>query len=98
MFSNVRALDAAQSGSEARKSLDILIGACAVTLQSHRVPVQGARTLAMEIWTVSHGAATLMLGGHLEADNPDYDPHAILMRSVSAMVEAAIRRPGATAP
>lgn len=91
MFSNAKSLAAPLPGDAAQKSLDVLIGAAAVVLQHHSASMRGARTLAMEVWTVSHGAATLMLGGHLEPSNPDCDPHAILMRSVAAMVEAAVR-------
>lgn len=100
MFSNAGHLNANLS-EEARKSLDILIGASAVVLQSFGAPMSGARTLAMDIWTISHGAAMLMLGGHLDGSNPDCDPHAVLMRGVSAMVEGAVRNglgPGGKPP
>ncbi len=97
MFSNAKNLNC-DPGVESQKSLDILIGASAVVLQSFGAPMSGARTLAMDIWTLSHGAAMLMLGGHLDGSNPDCDPHSALMRGVSAMVEGAVRAGGGRTP
>ncbi len=97
MFSNAANLKPAETGAAGQSALDILIGASAVVLQHSGASVRGARTLAMQIWTLSHGAATLMLGGHLDAANPDCDPHEILMRSVTALVQSAVE-PAASPP
>ena len=99
MFGNAAVLKPEGPGAAGHKALDILIGASAVVLQNGGASVRGARALAMQIWTMSHGAATLMLGGHLDASIADCDPHEILMRSVMAMVEASIRagQPGSRA-
>ena len=90
MFGSVAHLRPDAPAVAGQNALDILIGAAAVVLQHSGASMRVARTLAMQIWTASHGAATLMLGGHLDGANPDCDPHEILMQSVTALVKQAI--------
>ncbi|MDB5570076.1 MAG: TetR family transcriptional regulator [Hyphomicrobiales bacterium] len=67
--------------------------AAAATLRARGRTDLGGRSLALEIWALSHGVATLMLGGYLPA-GPDSDPAALLQRAAGALVEAAVRSAG----
>jgi len=74
----------------ADKAFDSLIKAAAAVLRERNVPDAGARPLAYEIWSTSHGVATLSLGRFLDADKPEGDPAQVLENAVSALIERAV--------
>lgn len=89
MFSHAQRLS---GGGEAasRDALDTLITAAADVLRFRNANTDGARQLANEIWAMSHGVATLMLGRYFNTGDADSDPGRILSSAVSAMIEQAV--------
>lgn len=90
MFGHAQRLSNGGGDAAAQKAFDALATAAAVVLERRGSSVAGARKLAFEIWSLSHGVATLMLGRHLEAGKNDCDPETILESGVSAMIEQAV--------
>lgn len=97
MFSNVRTLNAPEAGAAATQALDLLRRAAGALLHHFGAEGADARALAFDLWAASHGVAMLALAGHLDPAFDGADPSAILARSVTAVVAAAVRRAGATA-
>lgn len=91
MFENVGALATPESGAAADQALAVLKQACAAVLTQMGAPAEGARKLALEIWSLSHGVALLAAGGHLDPRNPGCDPAAILQGGARGLVEQAVR-------
>jgi AcrR family transcriptional regulator len=90
MFENVGALATPESGAAADQALAILYQACARVLADAGASPEGARKLALEIWSFSHGVAMLAAGGHLDPKNPGSDPAAILTGGTQGLLTAAI--------
>ena len=98
MFGNVQTLSAPAPGSAATEALETLRRAAAAPLPSQDGPAIGARALAFELWSLSHGVAMLALAGHLTGERGDPTPADILKRACAALVDAAVRREQARAP
>jgi AcrR family transcriptional regulator len=96
MFDNVGALSAPEAGTAADRALEILRVSARQILRQRGALDAGARQLALEIWSMSHGVATLTLAGHLDAKIEGCDPAAILDNAVTGMVDLAVRRGGGT--
>ena len=92
MFENVGALATPESGAAADKALAIFRQAAAAVLREAGAREDGARDLALGIWSLSHGVAMLAAGGHLNPQNPGCDPGQILAGGVEALVARAIRK------
>jgi len=65
--------------------------AAAAVLRQFGAPDAGARDLAFQIWSMSHGIAMLAVSGHLDAAK-GCDPAPLLEKSVGNLIEMAIRR------
>lgn len=92
MFGNVQTLNAPEPGAAADRALESIRQACASVLEYHGAPRDGAKALAFEIWSLSHGLAMLMLSGHLDPQRTGANPAAILETAAQSLVEGAIRR------
>jgi AcrR family transcriptional regulator len=90
MFGHAQKLQNNGGHVAAQQAFDALAQAAGAVLMSRGVPADGARQLAFEIWAMSHGVATLMLGRHLEPGGDECDPETILVGGVGAMIEKAI--------
>ncbi len=90
MFGHAQKLASGGGHEAAQRAFDTLAGAAAAILNKRGVSTAGARNLGYEIWSLSHGVATLMLGRHLQPGSPECDPEAILESGVSAMMEKAV--------
>lgn len=91
MFENVGALATPESGAAADKALALLREAAGAVLKASGASETGARKLAFEIWSMSHGVAMLAAGGHLDPRNPGCDPAQILDGGVGSLVAMAVR-------
>ncbi len=92
MFANVLTLNAPEAGAAASSALDLLRRAAAAVLRVSGAPQADPRELAFEIWSLSHGVATLAVAGHLDPGFDGADPAQILRRATRGLVEAAVRR------
>lgn len=91
MFGNVALLASAASGAAADRALACIHSGCAALLGAYGAPQTGARDLAFQMWSLSHGVAMLALSGHLDAGH-DGDPARILTEGGRNLVEMAVRR------
>jgi len=89
MFGDAGAL-ARQSGDAGQKAFDDLMRTTVAVLRQFYAPEQGARALALQIWSTTHGVAELMLAGHFGEGLET--PTAILEESVNALIDAAVRK------
>ena len=92
MFGSVQTLNSPGPGTAADNALETLRKAAAAILAQFGAPESGAKDLALEIWSLSHGVAMLTLAGHLDRCNADCDPAAIMSRAGHSLFESAIRR------
>lgn len=90
MFGHAQRLASAGGNEAAQRAFGALALAAAAVLERRNVPDAGARALAYEIWALSHGVATLMLGRHIEAGSAECDPQTLLESGVAAMIEKAV--------
>ncbi len=90
MFGHAQRLASGGGHEAAERAFDTLVIAAASVLEHRGAPKTSARKLAYEIWSLSHGVATLMLGRHLQSGNAECDPGAVLESGVSAMIEKAV--------
>jgi AcrR family transcriptional regulator len=97
MFENVGALASRESGEAADKALAVLRQACAAVLAEAGASTDGARKLAFEIWSYSHGVAMLAAGGHLDPKNPGCDPAPIFQGGCDGLLTAAVKAGGGRA-
>lgn len=74
----------------ADKAFATLVRAAVAVLQERNASTAGARGLAYEIWSMSHGLAMLALGRFLDPTEVERDPAIVLENSVAAMVERAV--------
>ena len=95
MFGNVGALSVPEAGAAADKALALLRVACDAVLRQRGGTIENGRKLTFEIWSLSHGVATLALAGHLDPAHEGCDPAAILASGVASLIEMAARRPAA---
>ena len=93
MFANAAALDEPGPGAAADRALAVLRSGAAAVLGEAPRPGADPQALAFQIWSLSHGVATLMLSGHLSIE-AGCDPMAVLSQGVHSMVAAQ----GARAP
>ena len=97
MFGNVQTLSAPEPGAAATEALETLRRAAAATLPGADPRGPGARELAFEIWSLSHGVAMLALAGHLDDKAEGPSPADLLQRACAALVDAAVKREQAKA-
>jgi len=90
MFGHAQRLASSGGHEAAQRAFDALANATSEILKQRGAKTDSARKLAYEIWSLSHGVATLMLGRHLEAGNSECDPETVLESGVTAMIEKAI--------
>ncbi len=90
MFGHAQRLATGGGHEAAQRAFDALANAAGGVLKQRGARADGARKLAYEIWSLSHGVATLMLGRHLEAGNSECDPMTVLESGVTAMIEKAV--------
>lgn len=72
----------------AGQSFALLDEAAGAVLRARRRPDADPARLALEVWALSHGAATLMLGGYLPEAGAA-DPYNLLEAGVRALVNGA---------
>ena len=89
MFGAVRMAGAPTVDGIAARAFDILKEASAAVLPRGAAP--DAQALALQLWSLSHGVATLMIAGHLDAARTG-DPLDVLEGGAGALMEAALRR------
>ena len=70
------------------QSFAVIDEAAAAVLRARRLAGADSGRLALEIWALAHGAATLMLGGYLPQQGRT-DPYGLLESGVRALVEGA---------
>ncbi|MFN3891458.1 MAG: TetR/AcrR family transcriptional regulator [Beijerinckiaceae bacterium] len=94
MFTRAQEIDAAcppgSSGppAAAGQSFALLSEAAGAVLRARRRPDADSARLALEVWALSHGAATLMLGGYLPETGAS-DAYNLLDSGVRALVQGA---------
>jgi AcrR family transcriptional regulator len=71
-------------------SLQLLEDATGAVLEQFGAPRGQARKLAMQIWALSHGIATLKMGGQLSPAYSGLSAEQILNGAVTALFESAI--------
>ncbi len=74
------------------QSLLLLENAAVAVLRDCGVNAPDGRTLALQIWAISHGAATLASAGQLAPAYCFTSPEVIVQDAVNALFEAHIRR------
>lgn len=77
-------------GPEAERAFAMLVEALSDVLAHRGVAVDDVRGLALQVWGLSHGVATLAAAGRLGGMCDD--PGTVLDRGVDALVAGAIRR------
>ena len=92
MFGNVQALNAPEPGAAAHRGLEALRRAAGAILSEAGVTEGDDRALALQLWSLSHGIASLILSGHLQPGNPLCDPAPIFRDAAASLVEGVIRR------
>ena len=90
MFGHAQRLASGGGHEAAQRAFDSLASAAGAVLERRGASRAGARKLAYEIWSLSHGVATLMLGRHLQDGSAECDPETILESGVAAMIEKAV--------
>ena len=73
-------------------AFQLLIGTIASVLSARAMPVEAARPLAFQIWSLSHGVATLDAIGHL--DESGMGAEALLVNGAMALLAARDTSPG----
>ena len=74
------------------RPLLLLENAAAAVLRDCGVEKPDGRTLALQIWSLSHGVATLAASGQLSPAYCFSSPEAMVQDAVSALFEAHVRR------
>jgi AcrR family transcriptional regulator len=90
MFGDAALLRRPAENPAARTAFDDLVRSAVEALRFFHAPEQGAESLAVQIWAMSHGAADLMLGGYFPG-GPD-EAMRVLGAGVAALVEGALRK------
>lgn len=91
MFGRAATLAAPGPAAAADHALEILWRAVVAFLHFRRVPAIGGRQLALQVWAVSHGVATLSISGHLGAGQ-GIDANQLLDQAVRGLMDAAVAR------
>ena len=90
MFGHAQRLASGGGNEAAQRAFGTLVDAASAVLERRGAGTSGARKLGYEIWSLSHGVATLMLGRHLQAGDSECDPETLLESGVGAMIEKAV--------
>lgn len=99
MFADARPLEPAPaSGAAGIKTLEHLRDATRAALLAVGGAAADAPLLAMQIWSLSHGVATLAASGHLRADCATEAPERVLAVGFSRLLEQAARPSAPTGP
>ncbi|WP_349370698.1 TetR/AcrR family transcriptional regulator [Salinarimonas sp.] len=88
MFST-NAPQGATETPEARRAFTMLVDGLAASLATRGLEVDDPRALALQVWGLSHGVATLAASGRL--GGLCEDPEAVLERGVDALVAGAVK-------
>ncbi len=92
MFSDARALTSAPaSGAAGDKAFEQLTRATQAALAARGGSPTATQRLALQIWALSHGVATLASSGHLDATRDGCDPEATLASGVKSLLEQAVQ-------
>jgi AcrR family transcriptional regulator len=89
MFGDAGLLGRQSENPAARTAFDDQTRAIVEVLRFFHAPEQGAETLALQTWAMSHGVADLMLAGHF-SEKPD-EAQRVLGAGVAALIEGAMR-------
>jgi AcrR family transcriptional regulator len=89
MFGTARLTGAPQVDGVAARAFGILQEAATAILPPGAAGE--AHALALQLWALSHGVATLMTAGHLDASRAS-DPLDVLEGGAGALMDAALRR------
>ncbi len=89
MFGAARVSAAPDVDGVAGRAFQILRQASAAVLPPGAAP--DAQALALQLWALSHGVATLMIAGHLGGAG-ERDPLDVLEGGASALMDATLRR------
>ena len=102
MFSDAASLGrepaAGTEGAAAAKSLDQLQRAVAAALAAKGGPASATRGLALQIWSLSHGVASLVAGAHLDPAWAGCDPETVLRNGVMSLLEQTARPTAPSGP
>lgn len=90
MFENASTTGSAALGDSPARAFAALETAAAAVL-GQKAPGLAARSLAFEVWALTHGAAMLALSGHLSAGDPASDPNILVDEGALGLVERAKR-------
>ena len=90
MFGDAALLRRPADNPAARIAFDELVRSAVEVLRFFHAPEQGAETLAMQIWAMSHGVADLMLGGYFPGGAEE--AAQTLGAGASALVDGALRK------
>jgi AcrR family transcriptional regulator len=91
MFGDARLLCEAPLIASSAAALDALRNAAKAVLVYRGVAEPDWRGLGAQIWAVSHGVASLAYSGHFVDAAHGGDPKSILVESVAALIEKAVR-------
>jgi AcrR family transcriptional regulator len=91
MFGDARMLREGPLIAASAAALDGLRNAAKAVLAHHGVTQADGRQLGAQIWAVSHGVVSLANSGHFSGAAPGADPRSILVASVAALIEKAVR-------
>jgi AcrR family transcriptional regulator len=90
MFGDAGLLAKPNVSGPAQKAFDDLVRTSVAVLRHFHAPENNAKSLAMQIWAMTHGVAELMLAGNFR--QPPADAAALLEAGVAALIEAAVRQ------
>jgi AcrR family transcriptional regulator len=90
MFGDAGFLTQPATNVAAQIAFDQLVRTTVAVLRHFCAPERDARTLAVQIWAMTHGVAELMLAGHFCGEAAEAG--VMLEGAVAALVEGAIRR------
>ena len=87
------------SSAAGARAFDQLVGATAAALASRGGSPRDAGALALQIWALSHGVASLAAGGHFDAAASEgAGPERILQIGVRALIEQTLKPSTAAGP
>jgi AcrR family transcriptional regulator len=99
MFADAGALQRTpESAAAGGKAFDQLQAATLAALIARGGLPSEAPLLALRIWSLSHGVATLAAGGHLRPSSDASDPERVLSGGVASLLEQASRPATPTGP
>jgi hypothetical protein len=89
MFGDAGFLAQPPAGGPAQKAMDELVQSAVAVLRHFHAPEKNAKALAIQMWSMTHGVAELMLAGHFR--DSDVGAADVLESGVAALIEAGVR-------